>query len=431
MTSTRHHVVIVGAGFGGLAAAKAMARLPVDITVVDARNHHTFQPLLYQVATAGLDAGDVCYAVRGVFQRQRNARVRLGRVTAIDTTAKRLTLDEGETELAYDSLILACGAVTATFGIPGVEEHALGLKSAADALEVRDHVLGSFERAAATPALIDDGLLTFVIAGGGPTGVELAGGLAELIDNVLRHDFPSLDVDRARVVLVEAADRLLGTFSPESSTRARRALERMGVEVRTSTAVARVNPTEVVVGDDATIACHTMVWAAGVRAHPLGEQSGFAVTRGGRIDVDDSLAVAGHDDVFAIGDLAATLGPDDAPLPQVAPVAIQGGRHVAEVLAARLRDEPPPDPFRYIDKGSMATIGRHAAVAELPSGRRLSGPVGWAAWLGLHLIMLIGFRNRANVLVNWAWNYLTYDRGNRVIVDRAAERTNQRRSGPR
>ncbi len=420
MPSTRHHVVIIGAGFGGLAAAKAMARLPVDITIVDARNHHTFQPLLYQVATAGLDAGDVCYAVRGVFQRQRNARVRLGRVTGVDTTTKRLTFDDGETELAYDSLILACGAVTATFGIPGVDEHALGLKSAADALEVRDHVLGSFERAAASPSQIEEGVLTFVIAGGGPTGVELAGGMAELIHNVLRRDFPSLDVDRARVVLVEAADRVLGTFSTASSTKARRALERMGVEVRTSTAVARVHSTEVVLADGHTIPAHTMVWAAGVRAHPLGEQSGFPVARGGRIVVDERLAVPGHDDVHAIGDLAATLGPDGAPLPQVAPVAIQGGRHVAEVLAARLRDEAPPEPFLYVDKGSMATIGRHAAVAELPSGRRLSGPIGWAAWLGLHLIMLIGFRNRANVLVNWAWNYLTYDRGNRVIVDRSS-----------
>lgn len=418
MSKNRQHVVIVGAGFGGLAAAKALADLPVDVTVLDARNHHTFQPLLYQVATAGLDADDVCYAVRGVFQRQRNARVRLGQLESIDPSTHSIGLEDGST-LAYDSLILACGAVTADFGVPGVDDHAFGLKSAADALAIRARVLEHFEAADARPALIDEGLLNIVIAGGGPTGVELAGGMAELIDNVLRRDFPGLDVDRARIVLIEATERILGTFHTSSADHARRSLERLGVEVLTGTAVAAVTATGVDLADGTHIATETMIWAAGVKAHPIGADSGFAVDRGGRMIVGTDLAVEGHDDIFAIGDLAATPGPDGRPLPQVAPVAMQGGRHVAAVLRSRITGNDAPEAFTYTDKGSMATVGRHAAVAELPSGRRLSGPIGWIAWLGLHLVMLIGFRNRANVLTNWAWNYVTYDRGSRVIVHAA------------
>lgn len=411
----RHHVVVVGAGFGGLAAARAMRSLPVDITVVDARNHHTFQPLLYQVATAGLDVDDVCHAVRGVFHRQRNARVRLGLVERVDTDAGEVHLDGGAT-IAYDSLVLACGAVTNTFGVPGVDEHGFGLKSAADAVALRDHVLERFEAVDADPDLIETGALTFVVVGGGPTGVELAGGLAELVHRVLRRDFPALDVTRARIVLIEATDRVLGTFSPRSSSRARKSLERLGVEVVTATAVEGVDATEVRLGDGATIPTHTLVWAAGVRANPIGERAGFATDPGGRIVVDDHLAVADQPNVYVIGDLAASPTDDERPLPQVAAVAIQGGRHVADAIAHRVGAGDDPGAFTYTDKGSMATIGRNAAVTELPSGVRLSGPVGWLAWLALHLVMLIGFRNRANVLVNWAWNYVTYDRGSRVVV---------------
>ncbi|MEM7140307.1 MAG: NAD(P)/FAD-dependent oxidoreductase, partial [Actinomycetota bacterium] len=418
MVERRHRVVVVGAGFGGLAAARAMADLPVDVTIVDARNHHTFQPLLYQVATAGLDVDDVCYAVRGVFHRQRNARVRLARVTGIDADRRRLELDGGDDAIGYDSLVLACGAVTNTFGVEGVEEHAFGLKGAADAVGLRDHVLGRFEAADARPELVDDGALTFAIVGAGPTGVEMAGGMAELVHRVLRRDFPALDVTRTRIVLIEAADRVLGTFHESLSGKARRSLERLGVEVMTDCTVASVDERSVVFGDGSELPAHTLVWAAGVKANPIGETAELPLGAGGRILVGDDLAVAERPEIFVIGDLAASPTGDGRPLPQVAPVAIQGGRHVAEIIGARVGDADAPGPFDYRDKGSMATIGRHAAVAELPNGMRVGGPLGWLAWLALHLVMLIGFRNRANVLVNWAWNYLTYDRGSRVVVER-------------
>ncbi|MDH4169453.1 MAG: NAD(P)/FAD-dependent oxidoreductase [Acidimicrobiia bacterium] len=415
MTEPRRHVVIIGAGFGGLAAAKALSSLPVDVTVVDARNHHTFQPLLYQVATAGLDAEDVCYPTRGVFHRQRNARVRMGQVTAIDTADRRVTLSDGG-ELHFDLLVVAAGAVTADFGVPGVVEHAHGLKSASDALAVRSSVLAWFEAADSDPDLVDAGALTTVIVGGGPTGVELAGGMAELIDRVLCRDHPSLDVDRARIVLVEAADRVLGSFSPRSSARARRALEKRGVELCLGRSVQTITKQRVVLDDGTIIAAGTVVWAAGVKANPLGAAIGTALDRTGRVVVGRDLAIPGHPEIFVIGDLAASPTGDGRPLPQVAPVAIQGGRHVAAAIAAQL-DGRPPEAFVYRDRGSMATIGRNAAVVELHNGRTLSGWAGWVAWLGLHLVMLIGFRNRANVLVNWAWNYWTYDRGSRLILN--------------
>ncbi|MEM9467474.1 MAG: NAD(P)/FAD-dependent oxidoreductase [Actinomycetota bacterium] len=412
----RPHVVIIGAGFGGLAAAKALADAPVDVTVVDQRNHHTFQPLLYQVATAGLGVDDICYATRGIFHRQRNARALQGRMVGLDADRRLVELAEGE-PLPYDQLILALGAVTADFGVPGVAEHAFGLKNAEEARRIRTHVLQRFE----TADRLDDAdaraaAMTIVIAGGGPTGVEMAGGFAELFDRVLRRDFPSLDIDRARVVLVEGQDQVLGAFTPTLGDKARRRLEAMGVEVRTGVNVARFRPGEVALADGDTIAADTLVWAAGVRAHPLAERLGFETTRGGRVVVDEHLRLPGHPEIFVIGDLAATTLDDGSPVPQVAAAAIQGGRHAAALIEAT-EHRATVEPFRYKEKGSMATIGRNAAVVELPSGFRMSGLLGWLAWLALHLVMLIGFRNRANVLVNWAWNYLTYDRGSRLIVE--------------
>ena len=417
MSPKRPEVVIIGAGFGGLAAARALAKTDVDVTVVDQRNHHTFQPLLYQVATAGLGVDDICYATRGIFHRQTNARGVQGRLVGLDPVAKRITLDGGA-ELAYDHLVLALGAVTADFGVPGVAEFGFGLKNAEEARQIRTHVLKRFEaadrmsdpdrRAAAT---------TIVIAGGGPTGVEMAGGFAELIDRVLRRDFPQLDVDAARVVLVEGQERLLGGFSPRLGDAARRRLEWMGVEVRTGVNVAEVDASSVRLEDGIVLHADTLVWAAGVRAHPLAAALDLETSRGGRVVVDAELRVPGHAGVFAIGDLAAAVDDDGALLPQVAPVALQAGRHVAATIAAEVDRSPGPGSFRYRDKGSMATIGRNAAVVELPKGLRLTGLLGWLAWLVLHLVMLIGFRNRANVLVNWAWNYLTYDRGSRLIIE--------------
>lgn len=423
---TRPRVVVIGAGFGGLAAAKALSDAPVEVTVVDQRNHHTFQPLLYQVATAGLGIDDICYATRGIFQRQGNARAVQARVTGVDFE-RRLVLAQEEIDLPYDHLILALGAVTADFGVTGVADHAFGLKSAAEAIEIRTHVLRRFEAAdrMARSGSVDQralaGATTIVLVGGGPTGVEMAGGFAELIDGPLRKDFPELDIDQARVILVEASDRLLGTFAPALGDHARRRLEARGVEVRLSTVVEAVDPDTVRFADGTDLPSDTVVWAAGVAANPLGTKLGLPTGRGGRVEVDAHLRLADRPEVHVIGDLA--LPPDgafDGPVPQVAAAAIQGGQHAAEVIEAGLDTGPGSGslaPFRYRDKGSMATIGRNAAVVELPRGPKITGFPGWVAWLALHLVMLIGFRNRANVLVNWAWNYLTYDRGSRLIIE--------------
>ncbi len=425
--STRPRVVVIGAGFGGLAAARALDDVPVEITVVDQRNHHTFQPLLYQVATAGLGVDDICYATRGIFQRQDNANAIQGRVTGIDFDRRVVATEEG-LPLPYDHLILAIGAVTADFGVVGVAEHAFGLKSVAEAIEIRTHVLRRFEAADRLARNGDpDGVAaatTIVIVGGGPTGVEMAGGFAELIDGPLRKDFPDLDLDRARVVLVEAADRLLGTFAPRLGHHACSRLTARGVELRLSSTVERVEPHAVHFADGSSIAVDTVVWAAGIAANPLARELGLPTGRGGRVEVDEHLRLPDHPEVHVIGDLA--LPPAEAfdgPVPQVAAAAIQGGRHAAEVITAAVDARrngaiaEPVGPFRYRDKGSMATIGRNAAVVELPRGPKITGFPGWVAWLALHLVMLIGFRNRANVLVNWAWNYLTYDRGSRLIIE--------------
>jgi NADH dehydrogenase len=407
--SHRHRVVVIGAGFGGLAAAKALKDSPVDVTLVDANNFHTFQPLLYQVATAGLDADDVAFPARGIFHRQRNVNFRMERVRSIDLDRRVVHLDDGD--LDYDHLVIAAGAVSADYGVPGVAEHAFELKSLADAVALRSHVLRTFERAATDPAIVDDGLLTVVIVGGGPTGVELAGGLAELFSSVFTKDYPNLDVRRARIVIVEMADRLLGTFAPRLSTKAHRSLTKRGVEVVLGVGVDKVEADAVHLSDGTRIPAGTLVWTAGVEASPLAASLGVAVGKGGRLAVDPDLSLPGHPEVFAVGDIS-TVG--SAGLPGVAQVAIQGGRHAGRMIHARL-DDQPTTPFRYFDKGSMATIGRHDAVAELPGGIRITGVIGWWAWLGLHLLYLIGFRNRANVLVNWAWNYFTYDRGSRIV----------------
>lgn len=416
----RHHVIVVGAGFGGLAVAKGLRDAPVDVTIIDARNHHTFQPLLYQVATAGLDADDMCYATRGIFHKQRNARVRRGTVVAVDKVRQVVELRDGTTH-DYDDLVLACGALTDTFGVPGVDEFAFFLKSAADALALRTHVIECFETADLEPGLIADGLLTFVIAGGGPTGVELAGGLAELIDQVMSRDYPHLNTAVARVVLVEANDRLLGSFAPALSAKAIRSLRAKGVEVELGVAIDKVTTDSVLLNNGVSIDALTTIWAAGVKAHPLAETLNVALERT-RVVVGSDLTVPGHPSLHVIGDMATSPTADGTPLPQVAPVALQGGAYVANHIKARLAGEDPNDQddrndFAYRDRGSMATIGRNSAVAELPGGIRLSGFIGWVAWLVLHLVMLIGFRNRANVLVNWAWSYLTYDKGSRLIVD--------------
>ncbi len=422
-------MVVVGAGFGGLAAARGLLGEPVEVVLLDANNFHTFQPLLYQVATAGLDADDVSFPVRGIVRPRRlwpwrwkigNVKVLMARVTSVDLDARTVTTVDGS-RIGYETLVLASGAVSHDFGIPGVAEHAFPLKHLDDALALRAHILDCFERAAVDPSLIADGGLDVVVCGGGPTGVEMAGGLLELYHKVLVKDFPRLPVSEARVVLVELADRLLPPFTPQSSRRALRTLERRGAEVRLGVGVERIDDTKVHLSDGTVIAAHTAVWAAGVTAEGLAASTGSPLTRGGRLVVEPDLSLPAHPEVFAVGDIAASPGRDGAPLPQVAQPAIQGGRHVARQIRRR-RLGLATEPFRYFDKGQMSTIGRHDAVTEFPNGWRLGGVIGWLSWLGLHLVYLMGFRNRLNVLVNWTWNYVTYDRGSRILRESERDR---------
>jgi NADH:ubiquinone reductase (H+-translocating) len=413
----RPRVVIVGAGFGGLNCARALARAsaPVDVTIVDRDNYHGFWPLLYQVATAGLGPDDIAHPIRGLFSDTPSVHVRLANVEGVDFERRHVVLDNDET-LDYDDLVLAVGSSTSDFGIPGVDEHAFPLKTLPDAVRLRNHILATFERADARRELVDEGALTIVLAGGGPTGVELAGSLSELIGRNLSSDFRTLDVTRARVVLVEALDHLLGTFSSSSQEHAAAALRAKGVEIRLEAPIASVTKDHVTLGDGTVIPTHTVVWTAGVRANPLADRLGLEQGKGGAIKVGRDLAVPGRPEVLVIGDLAAATDRRGQPYPQLAQVAIQGGKLVGHNIARR-HEGKPPRPFHYRNKGIMATIGRRAAVAELPLGIKLQGGLGWFSWLGVHLVFLIGFRNRAVVLVNWAWNYLTWDRASRVILD--------------
>ncbi len=435
----RPHIVVIGGGFGGLAVIRRLARarrqgrLDARVTLIDRRNHHTFQPLLYQVATAGLQTQDVGISLRAILRRE-DVEIRLGEVAAIDHGRSAVVLAGGD-EVTYDHLVIAVGAITEDFGVPGVAEHAFGLKSLAEATMLRNAVLQRFEEASAardvpgdTPG-DEDGTLTFVVAGGGPTGVELAGSLAELVDLVVRHDHPSLDMGRVRIVLVEAQDQLLGGFSARSSAAAIDGLEQRGVDVRLGVGIARVDAGHVVLSDGEVIPARVVIWAAGVAASPLATTLGVELARGRRIPIDEQLGVVGLENVFAIGDVAAGIGEDGRLLPQVAPVAIQHAEHVVKVIVDRSAGRTPPA-FRYRDKGSMATIGRAAAVAELPGGLRLRGFVAWIAWLLLHLLMLAGFRNRVSVLFSWIWNYARRDHSARLILDQREAATAETVGGP-
>jgi NADH dehydrogenase len=417
----RPQVVIVGAGFGGLAAAKRLENEDVDVTIVDRHNFHTFQPLLYQVATAGLNAADVGYAVRGLFRRQRHVRFRKDEVTGVDWDHHEIHL-ASEGPIPFDHLIVAAGSSTNYFGVDGAQEHAFPLYGLENAVLVRNHLLSLFEAADSDPGLVDDGVLNFVVVGGGPTGVEVSGALVELIEKVLEQDFHDLDVHRARVILVEQADRLLAPFSASSQHYARKTLVRRGVEVRLGTAVERVAADHVELSSGEVLRTRLVLWAAGVKAGRLADALGIELGRGGRIVVADDLSIPEHPEAFAIGDIADIDDGHGGRLPQLAQVALQGGIHAAEQLLGD-RAGHARTPFRYHDKGIMATIGRRAAVAEIPAAtwtggrsRVLHGAVAWVAWLGLHLVYLLGVRNRISVLGNWAWNYLTWDRGPRIIL---------------
>ena len=410
----RPHVVIVGSGFGGLNAAKRLAHGPVDITVIDRDNYHGFWPLLYQVATAGLGSDDIARPIRAVYGPHRNIDVRVGTVTGVDLDGRRVCVDDTD-YIPYDYLILAAGSSTTDFGIPGVAEHAFPLKTLPDAVRLRNHVLATFEHADAhRTAVASD--TTIVLVGGGPTGVEMAGALAELISRNLASDFRNLDLTKARIVVVEMTDHLLPGFSPASQRLALATLQARGIEVKLNTRLEKVTDSGVSLSDGSSIETATVVWTAGVRANPLADLIPGPKGRGGTITVGPDLSMPEHPEVFVIGDMAGAKGRDGELLPQLAQVAIQGGKRVADNILRRL-DGKSPRTFRYHNHGIMATIGRRQAVAELPPGLAFDGTIGWLTWLAVHLVFLIGFRNRLVVMTNWAWNYLTWDRASRVILD--------------
>ncbi len=415
----RPRVVIVGAGFGGLAAARELANADVDVLMINRTNYHGFWPLLYQVATAGLEPESIAYPVRAILRRYRNASFLLAEVSGVDFEQRTVLTDVGS--VSYDYLVLAAGSTTNFFGNDRFAQYTLGMKDLDEAQRLRNHILYCFERAASEQdAARRAALLTFAVVGGGPTGVELAGAFVELIRHVMRKDYPMLDVHQAHVVLVEATDRVLAMF-PESLQRAALdRLRRMGVDVRLNAPVADVRPGALAFKDGTELAAETVVWAAGVRASPLAEALGVTLGRGARVKIEPTLTLPGHPDVFVIGDMAYLEGyRPDVPYPMVAPVAIQMGEQAARNIIARTRRNPMK-PFRYFDKGQMATIGRSAAVLDA-FGIQLTGWPAWVGWLFVHLMELVGFRNRALVLLNWAYSYFTYDRGVRLIFGIGAD----------
>jgi NADH:ubiquinone reductase (H+-translocating) len=413
VVSSAPHVVIIGGGFGGMAAARTLKRAPVRLTMVDRRNHHLFQPLLYQVATAALNPADIASPIRRILRRQRNASVILGEASSIDTRRKIVQLLDGE--VAYDFLIVACGATHSYFGHDEWLEPAPGLKTLEDAVEIRRRVLVAYEAAEreVDPAEVAN-WMTFAIIGAGPTGVEMAGALAEISRRVLERDFRKIDPSKARIILIEAGPKVLPAMSPECSASARRQLERLGVEVITDSPVTAVDDRGVVHGGT-RLDSRTVIWAAGVAASPLGKTLGADVKldRAGRVIVNQDLSVPGAEGVFVIGDLAS-IKSDGKPVPGLSPAAMQEGRHAAKNIVRLIRGEPTL-PFHYRDKGTLATIGKAAAVADI-AGMHLSGLIAWLMWLFVHIFFLIGFRNRFIVVVEWAWTYLRNDRGARLIT---------------
>jgi NADH dehydrogenase len=416
----RHRVVIIGGGFGGLQAALTLGRAPVQVTLLDRRNFHLFQPLLYQVATGQLSPANIASPLRAVLKRQANAQVLLAEATSIDVPGKRVLLSDGE--LGYDTLIVAAGARHHYFGHDDWEQLAPGLKTIEDATEIRRRVLLAFEAAEReSDPQRQQAWMTFVVVGAGPTGLELAGALGELAHHTLKGNFRNIQPNQARILLLEGMDRVLPPYPPVLSAKAAQALARLGVTVRTGTIVTDLQHDLVTVragGQTELVPARTVLWAAGVDASPLGKSlaqaSGVTLDRAGRVPVLADLSLPGHPEIFVIGDMASCPGPGGKPLPGVAPVAMQQGRYVARRIARRLagKDEPP---FHYHDRGSMATIGRAAAVADL-GWVRISGWLAWLAWLFIHLIYLVGFQNRLLVLFQWAWSYYTRGRSARLVT---------------
>jgi NADH dehydrogenase len=414
----RPHVVILGAGFGGLNAAQGLRNAPVDVTVVDRRNYHLFQPLLYQVATAALSPAQIATPIRHILARQKNATVVMEKIDGIDTQARQVITENRR--IAYDYLVVATGARHAYFGHDEWAATAPGLKTIGDATEIRRRILTVFEEGEVSedPTLRRK-LLTFVIVGGGPTGVELAGAIAELARKAIVRDFRSIDSSTARVILVEAGPRLLTAFPESLSQSAKAQLEKLGVEVRLGHAVTRCDGHGVMLADGEPIGSGCVLWAAGVMASRAATWLGAEADRAGRVIVNDDLSIPGHPEILVLGDTALVMSADGQPVPGVAAAAKQMGRYAARLIKARLAGQPTTKPFRYIDYGNLATIGRKAAVADF--GRfRLSGFLAWLLWTFAHLWFLVGFRNRIVVFLDWAWAYATFDRGARLITERRA-----------
>ena len=421
MNEERPRIVIVGGGFGGLYTARRLRSLPVDVTLLDRRNFHLFQPLLYQVATGALSPANIAAPLRAILKRSRNVRVLLADVTAFDVARRRVAATSGE--FPYDTLVVAAGVRHQYFGHDEWESEAPGLKTLEDAVEMRRRILLAFERAETeTDPAERRALLTFVIVGAGPTGAELAGALGEIARHTLRREFRSIDPAEARILLVEGGARVLTAYPPELSAKAERSLASLGVETLLNASVTAVQGGRVTIsraGATDTIEARTVLWAAGVAASPLAAAlaaaTGATTDRAGRIGVGKDLTLPGHPEIFVIGDMAALADEKGRPLPGVAPVAMQQGRYVARAIAGRLAGRPIAEPFRYRDKGSMATIGRGRAIADL-GFLRLSGYPAWLAWLFIHLMYLVQFGNRVLILVQWAWNYLTWNRSARLIT---------------
>ncbi|GJL89615.1 MAG: NADH dehydrogenase [Minwuia thermotolerans] len=409
------HVVVVGAGFGGVAAVQGLKHSPCRITLIDRRNYHLFQPLLYQVATAGLSPADIASPIREIFRDQSNVRVLMGRVSDVDTAERQVLI--GDTAIGYDHLVIATGARHAYFGKDAWEQFAPGLKKIPDATEIRGRILGAFEAAEECMDPTERAAwMTFVVVGGGPTGVELAGAIAELAHHGMRGEFRNADPANARVILVQSADRLLPPFPPGLSRRTKESLEKLGVEVRLGCRVTGIDAEGVTVGEE-RIAARTALWAAGVMASPAARWLGAESDRAGRVKVDANLSVPGHPELFVVGDTAASDGWDGQPVPGLAPAAKQGGAHVARVINARLTRAKAPGAFRYRHAGNLATIGRASAVADL--GRlKISGPVAWWFWGVVHVMFLTSKRDQLSVALEWAWAYMTFRRSTRLIDDR-------------
>ena len=411
------HVVVVGAGFGGLTFCKHFRMADARITLVDRTNHHLFQPLLYQVAACGLSAPDIAQPIRSILSDHPDVTVLLDKVTGFDLAQKKVLLEKNS--LDYDYLVLAVGGQTGYFGHPEWEQFAPGLKTLDDALRIRSHILLAFEKAENEADTSEhDKLMTIVIVGGGPTGVELAGSFAELTRTVLRRDFRNIDPTQARIILIEGAPCILSHLPPDLSASAQRQLEALGVQVRTSTSVKNIRASEVELASGEIIHAGNILWAAGVSATPLTKKLGEELDKAGRVKVNPDLSLPGHPEIFAIGDMALVLNEAGKPVPGVSPAAMQMGRHVAKIIADEIRfgaKAAPRPAFKYFDKGTMATIGRSAAVAQIGKVK-LSGMMAWLAWLFIHLIFLIGFRNRTSVLFQWTYSYFSYKRSARIIT---------------